>query len=111
MKILSFSLLVCALSLFSCKSEPTIDKIAGELCECLQPMIDMYNELENVSDPELLESAMENLSRLAQESEACADNLTAKYGDLEARQQEIDEAMGRVCPNITQRLNEFGSTN
>lgn len=93
--------------LASCNSKPEIDVIAEELCDCLRPMIEMYNELENAPDPETMETAMDELTRLADESQDCADNMTEKYGDLANRQQEVDEAMARACPDVVDRLNEF----
>ncbi len=91
----------------SCNSTSEIDTIAGELCDCLRPMIEMYNTLGDGTDSEALEGAIEELGRLAEESQSCADDMTDRYGDLAARQQEVDEAMARVCPDIVQRLNEF----
>jgi len=107
MKIAYLLLPVFIMLLASCNSKPEIDTIAEELCDCLRPMIEMYNELENAPDPETMENAMNELNRLAGESQDCADDMTEQYGDLADRQQEVDEAMARACPDIVERLNEF----
>lgn len=107
MKIAHLLLPTLLILMVSCNSKSEIDTIAGELCDCLRPMIEMYNELEVATDPDETERTMQELTRLAEESQSCANGLTEKYGDLAPRQQEVDEAMARACPDIVQRLNEF----
>ncbi len=99
------------LGLFSCKSKSSNDDaIAKELCACLQPMIAMYQKMEaqaNNGDADAMIEAMQELETLAGDSQACTDRLTEKYGDLADRQEGLESAMQKNCPEVMKVLREF----
>lgn len=108
MKIIRlFSVLVISL-LIGCKNDT--DQIAGELCACLRPIVQVYQETQTLSaedSAEAIQAAMEKMDRAAAESDACADGMDERYGDLEGRQEAIEAAMQRVCPDIVQVMDEI----
>ncbi len=54
--------------------------------------------------------AMEELERLATQSQDCTDRITEKYGDLAERQAGLEDAMQKACPDIMRTLREFGGS-
>ncbi len=108
MKILHFASLLIINLLIACKNDT--DQIAKELCDCLRPIVEVYNDTQGLSaedSAEDIQAAMEKMDQAAAESDACADRMDEKYGDLEEKQEAVEAAMQRVCPDIVAVMNEI----
>ncbi|MDX1941775.1 MAG: hypothetical protein SFU99_14540 [Saprospiraceae bacterium] len=109
MKNAFFFFVLVLLGMTACKSKPTDEDIAKELCACLEPMIKMYKEMGSQTpgqDEAAMMESIAELERVAGESQACSDQLNQKYGDLSQKQAEMEAAMNKVCPDVIQFLNE-----
>lgn len=99
------------ISIFACKSASSEEAIAQEICDCLRPMVELYEKMEKDaanSESDAVVEAMEDLERLAAESQECSDRLMKKYPDLEAREAQVESAMEKACPNVVRMLTEYG---
>jgi len=113
MKTVNLALLFVISLFFSCANQNDNEQIAEELCACLRPIVDVYEETKNLSEEDStadIQEAMEKMERAAAESDACADRLNEKYGDLADRQEEVEASMQKVCPDIVNAMNEIEST-
>lgn len=100
----------CLISIFACKSASSDEAIAREICDCLQPMVELYEKMEADaanSESDAVIEAMEDLERLAAESQECSDQLMKKYPDLGAREAQVEAAMEKACPNVVRMLTEY----
>lgn len=111
MKTTHLFILTFLLSVIACKSTSKDEIVAQEICDCLKPMVEMYEKMEaeaNNADSDALIQTMEDLERLAAESQECSDRLMKKYEDLEQRQDRVEAIMQKTCPNVVRILTEFG---
>lgn len=112
MKITSIALVLTISLLASCKDKSNYEKIAEELCNCLRPVVEVYEASQNISEddsPEDIQTAMEKMEQAGMESNTCVDALTEKYGNMENQEAEVEAAMQRVCPDIAKAMNEIES--
>lgn len=112
MKIRNLSFVLIISLLASCKNESKYELIAGELCECLRPIVEVYESTKSISEennPEDIQTATQKMELAAEESNACVDRLTEKYGNMENQDTEVEAAMQRVCPNVVKTMKEFES--
>jgi acyl carrier protein phosphodiesterase len=103
-------LLLLFFLLIGCKKQNNADQIAQELCACMKPLMAVYEQANSLSEDDDLDAitnAMTKMEKTATESEQCADALDAKYGKLDDREDEIQAAMQRACPEILQKMNEI----
>mgnify|MGYP006969408939 CR=1 FL=1 len=111
MKALSifFSLCLLLLAGQSCKSEFPYAKMAQETCDCLQPMSDLFQKVQQMSEQGLtdeLGSLMGELETTAENAEACTDKLSEKYGEPEDEAKAM-EAMNKICPAVVEMMNNL----
>ncbi len=112
MKIKLFYFVLIISILASCKSKTTDEEIAKELCTCMEPIVKMYDKTEDFTEDSSLQEVEETMAEVEKEaakSEACADGIEEKYGDLSEREDAIESAMERVCPDIMKRMEEMES--
>lgn len=110
MKIIPLAFVLIISLLISCKGKNSTEQIAEELCDCLRPIVEVYEATQNISEEDRTEDiqiAMDKMEKAAAESDACADRINEKYGDLENQQEEIEAAMQRVCPNVAKVMEEI----
>ncbi|MFN7118566.1 MAG: hypothetical protein ACK4TA_17340 [Saprospiraceae bacterium] len=113
MKTIYLACLFIISLLWSCSNNNKNDQIAKELCSCLRPIVNVYQETKGLNEndsPEDIQTAMEKMERAAAESDACADRMNAQYGDLADQQEAIEAAMERNCPDIVSTMSEIEST-
>ncbi len=113
MKIHSIVIIAGFICLAACQPKNKTDELAKELCICLRPMIEVYERMGGQmegADEDQIVAVLEELEALAAESEACANKITEKYGDLADREAELEPALRKACPDIMQRMDEFNSS-
>lgn len=111
---LFFMLLLTSLFLTACGDSNSgasgdqkvdFDAMAQELCTCMTPLSDLYQEVMAASeaqDTTKMAALVENFERLSQEGEACATRLEQKYGAMDdpAITEKARAAVEKTCPNI-----------
>ncbi len=101
-RLLLFFFLLSLVS--ACQQKSDAEKMAADLCDCMQPLTEAFQAIERLSaegDVEGLEDAMANMEARARTSEACTVRLEEKYGDAMREQEtQIREIMARECPDV-----------
>jgi len=114
-------LLVCSLTLFACKSDKKktttpessnssldVNKVATELCACMQPLIDLNKQIQGLAEAgktDEISSLITEVERLSTEGEACTERLEAKYGEVKgANEKKVEAAMAKTCPEVAKML-------
>lgn len=92
----------------SSKTTSEINKIATELCACMQPLIDLNKQIQTLAEEgktEEISSLITEVERLSEEGDACADRLEEKYGDIQGNdKQKVESAMEKTCPEVAKML-------
>ena len=109
-----FTLLILTVSLFSCKSskpETDYEAMAKELCNCMSPLVDMnekIQELTKAGDTEAVGSMFSDLEAKFAEGERCAAALETKYGALNEPGEEAKAkaAIEKNCPKVAEMMNQ-----
>lgn len=89
----------------SCRSSSPTEEMALDMCRCMQPMANVYQDMEAIkSDPttmEKMDNLMARLDGQARETESCIDRLEKRYGEaLEKEQADIEPQMRKICPEV-----------
>ncbi|GEM_PF-4679191 len=124
-----FSLWMVALLFAACTNEPSTDNeaegndttgkgamsdadyqnMAQELCDCLQPVLQLTKDLqqkEQEGDEAGMAALLENLESIMNTSSSCVDGVDQKYHvTTEEQQRKATEAMEKSCPEIMAMLN------
>ncbi len=94
---------------FSCKSAFDYDAMAIEMCQCLEPMSEVSEQIELATertDTLLMRQLIQRIEIVAAESDSCANKLFEKYGDISAENEEkAQNALVKACPNIMNKMN------
>lgn len=94
---------------FSCKSSFDYDAMAVEMCQCLEPMSKVSEQIEIASkgtDTLLIRELIQKIEVVAAQSDTCANKLFEKYGDVSAENEEkAQNALVKACPNIMNKMN------
>lgn len=101
---------------FACNSGKNYDKMAKELCACMQPLADLNVKLQqaqSTNDQATMQQLFDEVERVANQSGDCANDLEKKYGLVDGDdEQKATEAMKKACPEIaaiveqSRRMNE-----
>ncbi len=109
--LVSITLMAFVFMISACQTAKTEKEIAAGLCECLQPMTELYRQLQeqNEADPSLENAALKaKLEAAGLESEACTENIKIEYGEvMEKQTEEIKTAMETLCPKVVGTLAEI----
>jgi len=94
---------------FSCKNSFDYDAMAVEMCQCLEPMSEVSEQIELASegsDTLLLRQLIQKIEVVAAQSDTCANKLFLKYGDISPENEEkAQKALYNACPNIMNKMN------
>lgn len=92
-------------------SDADYDRMASELCACLQPVLELTEALQrkqSQGDEAGMVALLDNLEQIMQTSEACVDEVDQKYSvTTEEGQQRATEALERACPDIMAMLHSI----
>jgi len=82
--------------------------MAVEMCQCLQPMSEVSEQIEIASkgtDTLLMRQLVQKIEIVAAQSDSCANRLFEKYGDISVENEEkAQEALNNACPNIMSKM-------
>lgn len=113
MKNIHFALLILSLTLFSCKAKKMIDydKIAMDLCNCMQDVVDLNKEIQQqVQDrnTEKLSGLYKQMDVVLKDAMNCSKKLEEKYGNFSDPEQKAkaDNALKRKCPKVANIINQ-----
>jgi len=102
MKIMKY-LIPLALLLFSCNTSFDYNAMAVEMCECLEPMSKVSEEIEEASkgtDTLLMRQLIQKIEIVAEQSDSCASRLSKKYGDISPENEEKAQKALNNCSVI-----------
>ncbi|MCP3928498.1 MAG: hypothetical protein GY705_05290 [Bacteroidetes bacterium] len=87
-----------------CSKGDKYEKMAKELCQCMEPLAEMSRKAQELTDAggeEAMKSFMEEMRQTAEDAEACATQLEKKYGEVPVEDEEkAEEALLKYCPEI-----------
>ncbi len=109
-----FALLVLSVSLFSCKSskpETDYNAMAKELCNCMSPLVDMNEKIQEMTkagDTEAVGEMFTELEAQFAEGERCAAELEQKYGAMNepGEEEKAKAAIQKNCPKVAEMMNQ-----
>lgn len=107
-------LLVLSISLFSCKGKKMAtdyDEMAKELCDCMNPLVEMNEEIQALTkagDTEAVGAMFAELEGKFAEGEKCATDLETKYGAMNTPEQEAKAkaAIRKACPKVADMMDQ-----
>jgi len=92
----------------SSNSSLDVNKVATELCACMQPLIDLNKQIQGLAEAgktDEISSLITEVERLSTEGEACTERLEAKYGEVKgANEKKVEAAMAKTCPEVAKML-------
>ena len=102
-------------------TDPSADRnldyeaIAQDLCDCMQPMMEIQNQIMALSDAGktdeirvLLDSG--KLQEATDKGDECVSGMEVKYGALrEDEEKRANAAFRKACPEIAKMLSEGGN--
>ena len=88
---------------------------AIETCDCMQPMFEIMQQMDNLKQDEDSKVMQEYEAKLAQirpQIAACSEAIQQKYGKMESpkARKKIMEALKKYCPSAFEILNKAVST-
>ena len=88
---------------------------AIETCDCMQPMFEIMQQMDNLKQDEDSKAMQEYEAKLAQirpQIAACSEAIQKKYGKMESPKahKKIMEALKKYCPSSFEILNKAVST-
>lgn len=108
-----FSIISLGLSV-GCQSPDNHELLAKEACACMEPLSQLYAQLQTVlatGDLEALDELSEQILVQDEEVDACAERLEEIHGPMEGAQGEaVKEAMKEQCPDIIRIMNQAEET-
>ena len=108
MKIMKYLIPIVFFTL-SCKNSFDYDAMAVEMCQCLEPMSEVSEQIELASertDTLLMQQLIQKIEIVAAQSDSCANKLFEKYGDISPENEEkAQKALNNACPNIMNKMN------
>ena len=88
--------------------EVDYEAMADELCNCMRPMVKLYDELldaKEEEDQESLKILLNRMESVSADSEACATKLEEKYGDFIGEGEvRAKAALEKACPRIAKMV-------
>ena len=109
-----FVLLFLGVTLISCKGKKMAtdyDEMAKELCDCMNPLVEMNEEIQALTqagDTEAVGAMFAELEGKFAEGEKCATGLQGKYGDMDTPEEEAKAkaAIRKACPKVADMMNQ-----
>lgn len=88
----------------ACGGGSKADKIAKEICNCSEPIIEIQEKaMDLMDDPEAYEQLMTESQATLEDAEKCMDALGEKYeSDMEDSklEAEVKESLSKKCPEV-----------
>ncbi len=102
------------ISLALSQSDPYV-AAAIETCDCMQPMFEIMQQMDNLKQNENSKAMQEYEAKLTQirpQIAACSEAIQQKYGKMESPKahKKIMEALKKYCPSSFEILNKTVST-
>jgi len=109
-----FILVLLGVSLLSCKGKKMAtdyDAMAKELCDCMNPLVEMNEEIQELTkagDTEAVGEMFAELEAKFAEGEQCALSLEEKYGDMNTPEQDAKAkaAIKKACPKVAAMMDQ-----
>jgi len=85
--------------------------MAKELCDCMNPLVEMNEEIQELTkagDTEAVGEMFAKLEAKFKEGEACALKLENKYGDMNTPEQDAKAktAIRKTCPKVADMMDQ-----
>lgn len=102
-------LLFVAITFVACNPGKDYEGLATELCDCMQPTLELSKRLENIDlnaqDSLQTQAIINEIERLQEQSMLCADEIEAKIGEVnEEDNAKLNAALKKVCPEIAKMM-------
>lgn len=112
--LFGFIFLLICIGLLSCKgkkAETDYNAMAKELCNCMTPLVEMNDDIQELTaagDTEAVGQMFQKLEAKFAEGERCAVNLENKYGKMNEPEQEAkaQAALEKHCPRVAEMMNQ-----
>ena len=87
------------------------DAMAKELCDCMNPLVEMNEEIQKLTaagDTEAVGKMFSELEAKFTEGEQCALKLQTKYGEMNTPEQEAKAkaALRKICPKVADMMDQ-----
>ncbi len=107
-------LLIFSVSLISCKGKKMAtdyDEMAKELCDCMNPLVEMNEEIQALTkagDTDAVGAMFAELESKFAEGEKCATGLETKYGSMNTPEEEAKAkaAIRKACPKVADMMDQ-----
>lgn len=94
----------------SSSSEKNYDKMAQELCNCMQPLKDLRDKIQTLSTEgktQEINDASKEFQQLIGTANTCAEELDKKYAVAEEEKGKAMAAFKKSCPEVAGMMNSF----
>lgn len=109
-----FLILLLSVGMSSCKGKKMAtdyDEMAKELCDCMNPLVEMNEEIQKLTqagDTEAVGAMFSELEGKFAEGERCATGLETKYGSMNTPEEEAKAkaAIRKTCPKVADMMDQ-----